>query len=76
MHVCYPFQMDDFIGQTARYIDQFKPQLTIVNSTVAVGTTRTIAEKTGSSVVNSPVRGKHVKMFEELCKYAKFVGVS
>jgi UDP-N-acetyl-D-mannosaminuronate dehydrogenase len=74
MHVCYPFQMDDFIGQTARYIEQFKPELTIVNSTVGVGTTRKIAEKTGFSVVNSPVRGKHVKMFDELCKYAKFVG--
>lgn len=74
MHVCYPFQIDDFVGQTARYIDLFKPELTIVNSTVGVGTTRKIAEKTGASVVNSPVRGKHVKMFDELCKYVKFVG--
>ncbi len=74
MHVCYPFQIDDFVGQTARYIDLFKPQLTIVNSTVGVGTTRKIAEKAGASVVNSPVRGKHVKMFDELCKYVKFVG--
>ena len=74
MHVCYPFQIDDFVGQTARYIDLFKPELTIVNSTVGVGTTRKIAVKTGCSVVNSPIRGKHVKMFDELCKYAKFVG--
>jgi len=74
LHVCYPFQIKDFIGETARYIDLFKPALTIVNSTVAIGTTRAIAERTGSVVVNSPVRGKHARMLEELRMYAKFVG--
>src|SRR5436189_6394787 len=57
LHVCYPFQIKDFIGETARYIDLFKPALTIVNSTVAIGTTRAIAERTSATVVNSPVRG-------------------
>lgn len=74
LHVCYPFQMKDFIGETARYISLFKPTLTIVNSTVAVGTTRAIAERTGAAVVNSPVRGKHARMLEELSIYTKFVG--
>jgi UDP-N-acetyl-D-mannosaminuronate dehydrogenase len=74
LHVCYPFQIDDFIGHTVRYIEKFEPELTIVNSTVDVGTTRLIAERSGTSVVNSPIRGKHVKMFEDLCKYSKFVG--
>ena len=57
LHVCYPFAIKDFIGETARYIDLFNPDVTIVNSTVAVGTTRAIAERTGAAVVNSPVRG-------------------
>jgi len=74
MHVCYPFEIEDFIGQTARYIARFNPELTIVNSTVAVGTTRAIAERSGAAVVHSPVRGKHVRMREELLHYAKFVG--
>lgn len=74
MHVCYPFQIPDFVGQTARYIEQYKPELTIVNSTVAVGTTRQIADRTGARVANSPVRGKHARMLEELSKYVKFVG--
>ena len=74
LHVCYPFQIKDFIGETARYIDLFRPALTIVNSTVAVGTTRAIAERTGAAVVNSPVRGKHARMLEELQIYTKFVG--
>src|SRR5262249_37779330 len=74
LHICYPFQIKDFIGESARYIERFKPALTIVNSTVAIGTTRAIAERTGAAVVNSPVRGKHARMLEELQAYTKFVG--
>jgi len=74
MHVCYPFQIADFIGVTARYIEYFRPALTVINSTVSVGTTRAIAERTGTAVVNSPVRGKHVRMLEEIQHYTKFVG--
>lgn len=74
MHVCYPFQIDDFIGETARYIEFFRPALTVINSTVAVGTTRALAKRTRTAVVNSPVRGKHLRMLEELQLYTKFVG--
>lgn len=74
MHVCFPFQIKDFIGETIQYIERYQPALTIVNSTVAVGTTRSIAERTGAAVVNSPVRGKHVRMLGELRNYTKFVG--
>lgn len=74
LHVCYPFQIKDFVGETVRYIQLFKPELTVVNSTVGVGTTRLIAKRSNSAVVNSPVRGKHARMFEELCEYTKFVG--
>jgi len=74
LHVCFPFEIKDFIGEAARYIELFSPQLTIINSTVGVGTTRAIAERTGAQVVNSPVRGKHVRMLEELSHYTKFIG--
>lgn len=74
MHVCYPFQIKDFIGETLRYIEHFKPALTVINSTVAVGTTRSIANRSGAIVVNSPVRGKHARMLDELHSYTKFVG--
>jgi UDP-N-acetyl-D-mannosaminuronate dehydrogenase len=47
-----------------------------VNSTVAVGTTRAIEERTGTPVVNSPVRGKHVRMLQELTHYTKFIGAT
>ena len=74
MHICYPFRIPDFIGETARYIQRFNPRLTVLNSTVAVGTTRAIAERTGAKVVNSPVRGKHTRMAADLLHYDKFVG--
>src|SRR5262249_40931691 len=74
LHICYPFEISDFVGETARYIEQFQPALTIINSTVGIGTTRAVAERTCSSVVHSPVRGKHIRMLGELYKYVKFVG--
>lgn len=74
LHICYPFQIKNFIGECARYIELFNPKVTVINSTVAVGTTRRVAEITGAAVVNSPVRGKHVRMLQEMRQYVKFVG--
>jgi UDP-N-acetyl-D-mannosaminuronate dehydrogenase len=74
LHVCFPFQIKDFVGESARYIDLFRPKLTIVNSTVAIGTTRSIGDRTGTAVAYSPVRGKHAKMLADLHYYTKFVG--
>jgi UDP-N-acetyl-D-mannosaminuronate dehydrogenase len=74
MHICFPFQIRDFVGETARYVQLYRPALTVINSTVAVGTTRAVAERTGVDVVNSPIRGKHARMLQEISVYAKFVG--
>lgn len=74
LHVCFPFQIRDFMGETLRYMELFEPALTVINSTVGVGTTREIAERSGLAVVNSPIRGKHARMLEDLSKYKKFVG--
>src|SRR5712664_3949368 len=74
LHICIPFEIPDFEGETARYIELFQPGVTVINSTVAVGTTRKIALRTGTAVAHSPVRGKHVRMLEELSQYTKFVG--
>jgi UDP-N-acetyl-D-mannosaminuronate dehydrogenase len=74
LHICFPFGIEDFIGETSRYIELFRPTLTIINSTVAVGTTRAVGNRTSASVVNSPVRGKHAHMVEDLLRYVKFVG--
>jgi len=76
LHICFPFEIKDFIGETARYIDLFKPTVTVINSTVGIGTTRAIAERAGAPVVNSPVRGKHARMLQEMQHYTKFIGAS
>jgi UDP-N-acetyl-D-mannosaminuronate dehydrogenase len=74
MHICYPYQIEDFVGQSARYIARYGPELTVVNSTVAPGTTRAIHDATGALIAHSPVRGKHTRMKDELLEYTKFVG--
>ena len=74
MHICFPFQSDKFVRQVVEYIHQYRPALSIINSTVAPGTTRSIAVESGTAVVHSPVRGKHARMQAEMLHYAKFVG--
>jgi UDP-N-acetyl-D-mannosaminuronate dehydrogenase len=74
MHVCFPFRDQKFIGQVVEYIGRYQPSLTIINSTVAPGTSRRIAIESGAPVVNSPVRGKHARMREEMLHYTKFIG--
>jgi hypothetical protein len=74
MHLCIPFASPSQYEDAAlSYIDRFKPELTIVNSTVVPGTTRTIGEKSRSPVAFSPVRGKHAHMVPDLFRYTKFV---
>jgi UDP-N-acetyl-D-mannosaminuronate dehydrogenase len=74
MHVCFPFRDQKFVAQVMEYIVLYQPALTIINSTVAPGTSRRIADESGASVVNSPVRGKHARMREEMLHYTKFIG--
>jgi len=74
MHICFPFRDKEFVGQVSEYIRRYQPDLTIINSTVAPGTTRRIATDSNKPVVNSPVRGKHVRMREEMLHYTKFIG--
>ena len=74
LHICIPFQLKDFVGVVSAYIAKFKPRYTVINSTVAPGTTQAIAQRSGSNVAYSPVRGKHAKMELDMLQYRKFVG--
>jgi UDP-N-acetyl-D-mannosaminuronate dehydrogenase len=74
MHLCFPFTRPaDFETAALSYIERFKPELTIINSTVVPGTSRRIAEKASRPIAYSPVRGKHIRMADDLLKYRKFV---
>jgi UDP-N-acetyl-D-mannosaminuronate dehydrogenase len=74
MHICIPFQSRvQFESMVIEYIERFRPQLTVINSTVQPGTTRSISHRTRVPVAYSPVRGKHIRMAEELLNYVKYV---
>lgn len=70
IHICYP-NHDGFVKTTKSYIQQYQPRLTIIHSSVPVGTTR----KCGKGVVYSPIRGRHRGngLASELKKFTKFV---
>jgi UDP-N-acetyl-D-mannosaminuronate dehydrogenase len=72
LHLCFPYSTD-FVASAARYVALYEPEVVVVNSTVIPGTTMEIQEKTGVPAVYSPVRGKHLRMTEELRHYRKFV---
>ncbi len=77
MHLCIPFtSRGQFEDAALSYIARFRPELTIVNSTVIPGTTRRLAEKSRTRVAFSPVRGKHAHMTRDLFHYTKFVAAA
>ena len=76
MHVCYPVEIDDFVGVTTAYVKRYRPEIVVIHSTVPVGATRAVQAAVPVPVVHSPVRGKHARMEEELLHYTKFVGTS
>lgn len=70
LNICYPYS-GDFIGDTKRYIRQYKPtDTTIIHSTVPVGTTR----KCGKACVHSPIHGKHPDLADGIKTFVKYVG--
>jgi len=74
MHLCYPFHdAADFVRIALDYSVKYNPDIVVINTTVAPGTTRKLQERIGVDCVYSPVRGKHVKMHDDLLRYQKFV---
>ena len=77
LHICYPFQIRDFLATTADYLARYAPQLTIVHSTVAPGAIRELQAVIGDDrIAYSPVRGKHARMEADMLRYKKFLAAS
>jgi UDP-N-acetyl-D-mannosaminuronate dehydrogenase len=80
MHVCIPCaDKEDFVNSVVGYVERFKPELVIINSTVAPGTTAEIHRRINGAcfVAHSPVRGVHKSldyMKWELKRWTKYVG--
>lgn len=69
LNICIPYS-DDFVSIVNKYIDAYKPNITIIHSTVAPGTTKNIKGK----VCHSPVRGIHPNLKEGIKTFLKYIG--
>ncbi len=69
LHICIPWS-NNFVEIVKKEIKEIKPRLTIIHSTVAPGTTKTI----GGMIVHSPVRGVHPYLFGGIKTFVKYIG--
>src|SRR3990167_7726401 len=69
INICYPYS-SQFVEVTKEYIGKYKPELTIIHSTVKPGTTKQL----GSHVIHSPINGRHPHLEEGIKSFVKFVG--
>jgi len=73
LHICYLCRKQEkFVKTTADYARRFKPELTIINSTVPPGTTDKVHAISGGHMAHSPIRGMH-KSKESMKKYLMFL---
>jgi len=76
LNVCIPYN-DSFVEFVRVAAGNCTPDLIIIHSTVAPGTTERLAEyceDLGSEVVHSPVRGVHPNLLEGLKTFTKYIG--
>ena len=78
LQVCLPCgNPEKFADIIKGYVDQYKPKLTIINSTVPPGTTLKVAASCSCLVAHSPARGVHINsehMIWEMKRWTKYVG--
>jgi UDP-N-acetyl-D-mannosaminuronate dehydrogenase len=73
LHVCIPYN-DKFLAIIKKEINEIKPKLTIIHSTVAPGTTKKLADIFDGMVVHSPMRGTHPNLFLGMKTFVKYIG--
>lgn len=69
LNVCIPYSRN-FVGTIKREMKNSQPDITIIHSTVPVGTT----EKIGGHVVHSPIRGIHPHLYKQIKSFVKYIG--
>lgn len=67
IHICFPYS-DTFVNDVKLYQEQYDPSLTIIHSTVPIGTSDLC------DAVHSPVRGVHPDLYEGVMTFVKFLG--
>lgn len=69
LHICIPWS-GNFVKTVKKEIKKIKPKLTIIHSTVPIGTTK----KIGGAVVHSPIRGVHPNLERGIKTFIKYIG--
>ena len=73
LHICVPWSKN-FIKIVSKEIKQINPVLTIIHSTVAIGTTKKLAEEFSGMVVHNPIRGVHPHLYKGIKTFVKYIG--
>lgn len=73
LHICIPYS-DLFIKTAIRAINKYQPKLTIIESTVAPGTTNKIYKHTKKLICHSPIRGVHPNLYQGIKTFVKYIG--
>jgi len=69
LNICIPF-ITDFVKVVNEYVSTINPELTVIHSTVAPGTTAQIKGR----VCHSPVRGLHPNLDTGIRTFLKYIG--
>jgi hypothetical protein len=67
LHICFPYE-EGFIDLVKRYQERFSPNVTVIHSTVPVGTSESL------SATHSPCRGVHPNLKEGIMTFVKYFG--
>src|SRR5215469_9793673 len=72
MHICIPFlSQTQFVTRTLSYIERFRPELTVINSTVVPGTTRRLGPRSSSPPSSTPFRSQDARLRRPLARAAQ-----
>lgn len=69
LHIAFPYS-EGFVNEVKNYIEFYDPKLTIIYSTLPIGT----CEEIGDTVVHSPVEGKHPELEESILIMPRWLG--
>lgn len=72
LNICFPYDWqtkgEKFIAAVKEYQEEYKPKITIIHSTVDVGTSRFLG------AVHSPIHGKHPNLDKGIRTFVKYIG--
>lgn len=73
LHICIPYSRN-FVRIITKAVKKYQPLLTIIESTVAPGTTDKIYRKTKKLICHSPIRGVHPNLYQGIKTFIKYIG--